>query len=451
MVRDCVSKRLYYPFYRNKFKKSNVDILKISQQKEKYLYGIDKCSLLELQKVNLLKLLEVHLKNDVYGDIIKRVGIPKNTNFDIEKYISNFPILQKSEIQEKFDSLLNTKAKRVYMNSSGGSTGIPVNIWQDENYYMQSRATKFVSDRMQGWYQGCREVRLWGAPKDFSLIKGPRAQFRMWLKNLTWLDSFDMGENEMTEMVETINKIKPEVIIAYASSIYILAKFIKENNLNIKTRLRGIISSAEILFPHMRDEIESVFNANVLNRYGSREVGCIATECQKKNGLHLHMYDHIVEVVDDQNRQVFDEEGRILVTSLNNYAMPIIRYEIGDLGVFSEGHCECGIQGYLLDKIVGRSSDSIKTATGRIIHGEYFTHIFYGMKGVKSFQFVQESLEYFSVNLVCGPEFDKHNEKKIIKECLEVLDSSSSIIINYLDKIETNRVSGKYRYTISKL
>ncbi len=421
-------------------------------KKKKLYYRAKRKDLFALQRRRLINLLQIHSKNGIYSPLIKKIGIPRDENFDIYYYISQFPLLTKEFVQDNAESLLTPGGAGVYMNSSGGSTGVPLNFWQDYNYSVESLATTFLSDSIQKWYPGCREARLWGAPKDLSKIEGPRGRFFLFLKNQLWLDSFNMGEARMAEYHKMLSAFRPRVLIAYASSAFVFARFLKESSIKPDYGLEAIITSAEMLYPHMRETIEEVFGVAVFNRYGSREVGNIASECEKHGGLHLHMYDHIIEILPAANsRHQFGCEGEITVTCLNNFSMPFIRYKIGDLGVITNDYCSCGSETIMLKKITGRSSDSIITREGRVIHGEYFTHIFYGMKGVRQFQFVQRDYQNYEARLAVSGDYDKNSERDIKKECRQVLGADINLEIIYLQNIEPSQASGKYRFTISML
>ena len=124
-----------------------------------------------------------------------------------------------------------------------------------------------------------------------------------------------------------------------------------EKSLPIRPQV-AIMTSAGTLHPLMREKIETAFQCKVFNRYGSREVGDIASECEAHAGLHVFPSGNYIEIVDDQGHPVPNgEEGNILVTNLYNYAMPLIRYYIGDRGVLSRSdRCACGRQGQISGK-----------------------------------------------------------------------------------------------------
>lgn len=451
MIRDFISQYLFWGIYLKYFSSPHKEIFREWQKKQNWFLHNTFSEFEQLQKEYYLRLLRVHKDNGHYGKIINKIGIPENNAFSIFEHIRKFPLLSKNTIQDNFTVLKNQKANKIALNSSGGSTGTPVNLWQDYNYLVHVFATTRLSDSLEGWFPGCRLARLWGAPKDIKKIEGPIAKIKFWFRNDIWLDSFNMGEERMALYHLNLSRYRPHVILSYASSMDLFARYLEENNISPDYPSVSVITSAETLYDDARERIQRVFGKPVYNRYGSREVGNIGSECSRHSGFHLHPYDHIIEVIDDDENQIFEKPGRIIITSLTNFGMPIIRYEIGDIGTLSNKPCECGINTPLLKKVVGRTSDSIRTREGRIIHGEYFTHIFYGLSGVRRFQFMQESYDNYVVKVQLTHDADTIKIREaIIRECAMVLGNAIRITIEFVDDIPVT-TSGKFRFTISKI
>jgi phenylacetate-CoA ligase len=244
---------------------------------------------------------------------------------------------------------------------------------------------------------------------------------------------------------------QPDNILAYASSIYLFASFLRQAGLKPNYPLRSIISSAETLTDAMRAEVEKCFGAPVYDRYGTREVGAIASECDHHAGLHLHALDHYVEVVDfETGQRIWDKPGRLLITLLTNYAMPLIRYDIGDVGILTEDFCTCGRAAPLVKKLLGRSSDFFVSPSGRLIHGEYFTHALYGHRGIRQFQFVQETPTLYRLRIVKSADFQPSSLEAVKRETELVLGQSAEIRFEFVENIPS-AASGKWRFTVSNV
>jgi phenylacetate-CoA ligase len=363
--------------------------------------------------------------------------------------LSRLPFLTKDLLREEAASLLIPGARGVYENFSGGSTGIPVRFYQDGRYKVHMSVSTRLCNEMAGAFPGARVAKLWGAPQDLRKIVGPIGRAKLWALNQIYLDTFDMGANRMEAYHRKLTRFQPDLIQAYASSIHLLARYLRRNGIQPSYPRLGIISAAERLTPAMREEIESVFPAKVFDRYGSREVSAIAAECDHHQGLHIHSPSYIVETIDPATGEtVRDRAGEIVITVLNNYAMPFIRYRIGDLGILDEAPCACGRTSPRLREVIGRTSDNFVLAGGKIVHGEYFTHLFYGRAGVEQFQFEQEAQEAFRLRVVPARDWSEPVARSIEHDIRQTIGPKPAFTIELCDEIPKT-ASGKFRFTKS--
>jgi phenylacetate-CoA ligase len=451
-ARDLISLYLNYRILFPMRKRLNRRALEIMRNKLNAIVGT-RAEIEEIQRSRLRELLSFcSLRNPFYRERFRRVGLREKLDFCPEGLVQ-LPPLTKVDLQESFDRLVSEgiSRERLIENSSGGSTGNPVHLLQDRNFLAESLATAFISDRMQGWDFGVRRALLWGSPKDCGRLSSAKARLSAYLNNENWYDSFNMGVREMQRFHRELTRFQPDNILAYASSIYLFARFLKQAGLEPNYPLRSIISSAETLTDAMRAEVEECFGVPVYDRYGTREVGTIASECNHHAGLHLHMLDHYAEVVDfETGQRIWDKPGRVLVTLLTNYAMPLIRYDIGDVAVLTEGFCPCGRSAPLVKKLLGRSSDFVVSPSGRLIHGEYFTHAFYGHRGIRQFQFVQEAPTLYLVRVVKNADFLPSSVEAVKHEIELVLGQNAEIRFEFVENIPSAR-SGKWRFTVSNI
>lgn len=396
---------------------------------------------------------------DYYGRILRNCEVIDDTgNIDLEQFDS-IPLLDKELLSEHFDELQSADlAERSWSeNTSGGSTGEPARFLQDDRYYDWGRAVKILYDGWTGYRIADPRVTLWGAERD--ILDGRRdikKRMRDWLTNTLLLNSFKMGPDRMRRFCQQIDEFKPVQILAYAESIFELSRFAKHNGIELRHSPRGILSSAGTLHPHMRDVIEEVFDTPVFDRYGSREAGDIACECAAHEGLHVCMPTHYVELLDDDGNPVEPGEiGEVVVTVLQNYAMPLIRYRIGDTAIWADHDCNCGRSWPLLEKVVGRVTDNFVTADGELIHGEFFTHLFYFRDWVDKFQVVQQAPRHIDIFVVSasnqpGDGVVLADRKEITDQIRTVMDEKTKVDFNFVDEIEPTP-SGKHRFTISRV
>jgi phenylacetate-CoA ligase len=298
-------------------------------------------------------------------------------------------------------------------------------------------------------------VKLWGSLRD--ILRGSlgfKGYLKQQLYGVTILNSYRMTERDMYEYVKRINNIKPCLILTFTNSIDELARFIQKHGLSIYSPI-AIMTSASVLYSEVRARIEEVFQAPVFNRYGSREVGDIACNCKTSPGLHLIPDIHYVEIVDEDGKEVNKgERGEIIITSLTNYTMPLIRYKIGDRGILSNEECKCGHGLPLLEKVVGRTKGVFRNKFGTFIDGGVFIRLFYFRDNIKKFQVIQESLDQITINLALK---DKQKLKVVEKDFREIsetikiiMGNDTKVKYNIVNKIK-HSPSGKYMYTFSKI
>ncbi len=310
--------------------------------------------------------------------------------------LHQFPLLNKQVIQENFETLKTTRKDRrgVFLNSSGGSTGKPQTFVQDKEFVEWSIAslTYYFHHFLGVDYAEVPKVIFWGSERDlFHQRKSLTSRVVNWMTHSHFINSFRMSPEVMVDAVHLINKVRPVFIKGYASSLYEIAKYISLHNSHL-WQPKFIYSSAETLQPFMREVIEKAFNAPVFDFYGSREVGSIAGQCAQKK-MHIFSFNNYVEILNANNKSVMPgEEGRVVITTLHNNVMPLIRYEIGDMAVRGDT-CSCGSSLPVLERIRGRVTDNFLTKDGNIVHGEYFTHLFYFRSWVKEFQVLQEAVD----------------------------------------------------------
>ncbi len=367
------------------------------------------------------------------------------------KDLTRIPFLTKEILRSEGGRLRIPHARSVHENYSGGSTGIPVRFWQDYHYKVHMSVATRRSNEMAGAFPGARVAKLWGAPQDKRRIEGLFGRAKLWLLNQRYYDSFDMGAERMELYHRSLETFQPDIIQAYASSIHLFAKFLRSRGIRPNYPSVSIISAAERLDPRMRQEIEEVFPVRVFDRYGSREISAMAAECEEHDGLHIQMPSYIVETIDPwTGASIEDRPGEIVITVLNNFAMPFLRYRIGDMGVLTRAACPCGSSFPRLQEVIGRTSDNFLMADGRIVHGERFTHLFYGRDSIEQFQFEQDAIDTFTLRLVPARHYSPEAGDLIEREIRSIIGESAELSMEIRERIPKTE-SGKYRYTISNV
>jgi phenylacetate-CoA ligase len=142
-----------------------------------------------------------------------------------------------------------------------------------------------------------------------------------------------------------------------------------------------------------------------------------------------------------------NDENRLLVTSLTNRLMPMIRYDIGDTGRLLDGACECGLPFPLMEMELCRHNDLIRTRSGKTVHPSYFNRLLYGQTQIKQYQWVQYDLERLTLNLVTPQALDANTLASLEASIHSDVDTQMALDVHYLDEIPRT-VSGKHRFVI---
>lgn len=384
------------------------------------------------QEFKLKKLLLYAWKNvPYYKKNLEKSKVVVNGKVNLKNF-SKIPILTKEIIRKEGKNLYSKeKRKSVYENTSGGSTGEPIRFLQDKYYDDWNNATKIYYKLIAKQDVGERELRFWGSERDLWEGKEKLSiRLRNWLYNRKEFNAFKMSEKEMLDYVKKWNKYNPLWVEAYVHSIYEFAKFIYKNKLKIKSPKNGILTSAGTLYPEMKKTIEKVFRCKVYNRYGSREVGGIAFG---ETNLKISFWQNYLEII---NKKIY-------ITSLNNFSMPLIRYNIGDMAEFGKNKFD-------LKKVLGRETEAFKTKEGKIIDGAYFRHAIFFMDWVKKYQIIQKKHDLIIFKIV---KSKKHKEKdlKFAEKFVKLaMGKDSKIKWEFVKEIKPSK-SGKYLYTWSEV
>ena len=395
--------------------------------------------ILAFQKEQLAKLLRhAYQTTPYYRELLKTES----------SHISQIPTLEKRNIREQLEQLCSEAVpqEQRIKNATGGSTGAPLTFYQDRNYWNQRNLSVYYFDRWAGWDFGESQLIIWGALSDVEDNQDWKHQLNNFWRNHHWLNGFHLTDAAMWATFRKMDRCHPETILAYPSSLYQFATFLFENGLAPKWDLKGIITSAEMLHSHYRSLAETVFSTKVYNRYGGREVGLIAMECAVGR-MHINCHDLYLEI-DSPNP--YATPGDILITQLNNYAMPFIRYRIGDIGRLSDEACSCGNQLPILAELLGRSTATFRTKTGTLIHGGYFTQQFYNVIGVDQFQLIQETLKHCVLKVVINAQWTEAARRYMIQKIQGALGADVIVTVKFVEEIPLP-TSGKREFTISKV
>lgn len=444
-IQDFMTSIYGYKLYRERYTGGHDKYLK--QLLESQWYDEKQTTALVQQKLcEVLAYAVQHVR--FYKQVFAERGLQLTdirTTSDLEK----MPIITKEQVRENptlFVSEVFKKRDLIKINTSG-TTGKTLNIFVDK----ESRRLAYAFfTRLKMW------AGISGRPKNITFagrtIVAPDVRYGpYWRKNAVMnnylFSSYHLSPNNLKDYVSKIREIQPNYIDSYPSSIYILAKFMKENDLS-GVYPKAIITSAETLLDHQRETIQEVFKCPVYDQYGSAEQVVFVSQCEKGT-YHIHPEYGIVEFRrEDGTKASPGEPARLICTGFTNRAMPLIRYDIGDTAILANSSCSCGRKFPVIENIVGRTDDIIITRDGRSVGR--LDPIFKGLETIKEAQIVQEDYDSISLKIVPGVGYKDTDGNLVMRELRKRLGSLPHIELMIVQSIPRS-AAGKFRAVISKV
>ncbi len=375
----------------------------------------------------------------------------KEADFDPKRLqslddLAGIPPLTKSDIRGHLEELVSETFDRrqLIQAATGGSTGVPVRLYTDREAWLHYRVSAFLSDEDAGWGVGDPFVLLWGA--SFEVAAGESLLGRLCdtVRNRIILDTYKLDEHTMADYHARLSRFRPSVLVGYTSSLLAMAGWLDRHGIRPSYPTTSIINAAETLQPWQRERMQDVYGAPVFDRYGSRDCGLVAMECEAHNGLHTNIIDLVVEPYGGRQ----GEPQEVLITNLNAYGMPLIRYSIGDMAVFGDRACPCGRTTPLLERVMGRVTDMIHLPGDKLLPGEFFTRIARSFP-IAEYQVVQEEDHSLTFRIVRDEGYGSRDEQRI-REIVAEHVQGLPVSIEYVDAIDRTR-TGKLRPVISKV
>ncbi|MHC4622304.1 MAG: FkbM family methyltransferase, partial [Planctomycetota bacterium] len=350
------------------------------------------------------------------------------------------PVLKKTDIQQNLEQIKasNYPASQIIRDATGGSTGYPLTFFRNAQAGLWTSEIAKRFRRWIGYGTADKLALIWGAVQDLPSSHPA---------NQRWLNSFNCSPEQIEAFVRELVEWKPDAIRGYASSLHLVASYIRQKNL-LAPHPKAVETGAEKLWDHQRSLIEEVFQCPAFEMYGAREVPSIGSECELHKGLHVFSDVRLVEVIKAGLPVAPGEDGSLIITDLVNYGMPFIRYEIGDVGVASDQMCSCGRGFPLLKEVKGRLINTFQTPDGRYVYGGFFNHLFFDVPGVRAFQVRQKDLHSVDVAVEPDTAFNASLIEEVVTHMRKQLGPQVHVQWKLVDEIPP-APSGKRHFTIS--
>ncbi|MFH6773156.1 phenylacetate--CoA ligase family protein [Gaetbulibacter aestuarii] len=364
------------------------------------------------------------------------------------KKLKDFPIIKKTTIQENFDAFRSSeylKAKN-YKVSTSGSTGVPFFIFQNKNKRKRNTADVIYYYNKVGHEIGDRlyEFEVWRSHNKKSRLKS-------FIQNVVQFDVSKLTDDRISELFSVLKKDKgPKTFLGFASAYETICQYVERNNLNtpFNFNIQAIIANSEYLNDYTREHMSKFFNAPIYSRYSNEEIGLMAQQI-KDSGKEfiINWASYHIELLEfDTDEPVkYGQPGRIVVTDLYNYCMPLIRFDTGDIGVFSKPE-----KGKLpnFKHIEGRKMDLIYDTSGDLVSSfVVYTKFYNYYKFLKQYQFIQTDEKRYTIKLNLIDD-NCDFEKELIESMKLDFGRDAEIKIEYVHEIPPLS-SGKRKKVLS--
>jgi phenylacetate-CoA ligase len=372
-------------------------------------------------------------------------------NYDKIKDLKNLPVINKNIIRESYNHFLSNvyKGKKLRIVETTGSTGTPFQVVQNSNKRKRVIAEVIHANMLIGYRVGTRYA--WTITG--SALDGEN-RIVLFVKN-----KVELSQNILDyDSIENIHKIllkdrKIELLMGHSSVLFDLAKHILALGTPASSfGIKGVLCLSEILYNKMRETIQQAFNCPVLTRYSNEECGVLAYECPTCRQFHLNSASYIFETLElDRDEPVpYGASGRIVVTDLYNYALPMIRYDTGDIGIIASNSCT-QFSTPILKSLEGRRIDTIYDTSGHAVMIFSIDFIFdklSALVNVKQFQFIQENRNTYLLRICANTSLTDEICSQVVSRLKSILGSDALIRIEYVNEIPILN-SRKRKYIVS--
>ena len=383
-----------------------------------------------------------------YRDVMDARGL-KPTDIRTVEDLPKLPVLPKSEVVALGDRLVSSAVnrRRLYKAHTGGTTGIPLDLYGDQSVSLMNHACRFRTWRWAGLEFGHPFATLLGKP----IVPVSQTKPPFWRYNASWnhllLSCLHLKEENIPHYVRILREKKIEMLETYPSAAFLVARFLEAAGEHLP--LRCVMLSGEPLLPFEREIIEERFQARTFDGYSQAERVVFASECEQHDGMHIFSEFGICETVDEDGNPVGPgRPGLIAGTSLHNLGMPLIRYTFHDVAVKTERACECGRTLPMLEGLATREEDILVAPDGRMIPPVILSWGFRLVRGVRRAQLVQHSPDRLLARFVLDEPIRPEDEAAFRRYLRGKFGDDMIFEIERVDEIPLSP-RGKYRRVIS--
>lgn len=409
----------------------------------------------EIKKIDQLDYYDKYI-HDYHDNRISRLIEHTTTTtryynkFKSKTVISDFPVINKNIIRNNRDAFLSEifDKKNLFQMATSGSTGTPFICYQDKVKKRRVNAEIIYYSEKVGYSVGRNLIFLRAMTN-----KSKKTKLQQWIQNETLINISELDDTKIEKILTNIVEISKNgsTILAYASTYDALKDYFLRygNDLVKEANIVGMISSSEMLYDETRNIMKEAFNCKVFSRYSNQENGVIGQDENNNNVFLLNEANYIVEILDfEVDMPVPDGKvGRIVITDLYNFAMPMIRYDTGDIGsivqVISNGKVKRAISNF-----GGRKIDVVYDSCGNRLSPHIITNNFWEFSEIKQFQFIQKDKKTYLIKINIHNGFDKIDKIEFMLKRLLGEDANITVeIVSDMPEL----ASGKRKYVVNEI
>ncbi len=402
----------------------------------------------------LKKIIEYAYKNvPYYTDLFNNIKF-KPDDFQSLDDLKKIPFLTKDIIRNNYDKLVakNFPKRHIKEVQTGGTTGLPLTFMLDKRYSTLNELVYLNHMWRRIGYKTRDKCVVLREDKIENVIEGKKYWQRNILTNWLIMSAIHLNADTYSIFYNKIQRFKPKFLIAFPSNIYLLAKFIKANNLSPIPSVKAVICSSENIYDWQRNFIEEIFNTKVFSYYGHSEKCILAAECSGSSNYEFYPQYGYVELINEKGDYCSkeNEEGELIATGFNNFASPLIRYKTDDIGIYTSKCSEHNAKWFTIKKIVGRAQDFLIDKDKVPKSYIYIDRPFWDIRDkIFAYQYIQNKPGKVVLNIHSKEKLDKY----LLEEIRKIFNKTYfkfDLEIKEVDHIPKTR-SGKFKYLLQNI
>ncbi|HSC80573.1 MAG TPA: hypothetical protein VLC08_09475, partial [Chitinolyticbacter sp.] len=363
-----------------------------------------------------------------------------------EDLLKTVPLITKSDLVTRRAEFYPVKRPWHALGRTGGTTGTPLSVIRSMGSVLSESAFVKRHWAWSGFQRGMPSAVLRGE----LVVPLEQTDPPFWtvnrLSNQMMVSSRHLKSQFARPILDAFEQFAPKLMQAYPAAAYTLAQLAEQEGRELK--IPYIYTSSEIVLPHQLEKIESVLGARVMDLYGMAERVVLATGCEHGH-LHVNTDYSWAEIV-DENGQPTDGIGSLVGTTFHNHAMPLLRYQLGDLSRWLPGECPCGRPFPRIEPVSGRTQDQVFDRHGNPLSPALLTFVVKTAEHIREAQIAQVALDRWQVRVVRYPQYDQGVEDAIRGNFLKHIDDSAKVDFVYVDEIPRT-AAGKFRWLVNEV